>query len=225
MKSRPLLNSLALCWALITSLWPLTPALVPMSGETVAPAAAYQIFLPALMNGAAQPAASGLPSLHEFAAAVADGEAGVVRGVYAPSMLAFRVRQQPADNPGYVSAEPGVVTQFQSAAALGVTGLLAHNHLAGADFFRLGEGMEVSLIYGDGTLALYRVTAIYRYQALQPTSPYSDFVDLSTGETLSVGQVFTQMYAGSDHVTFQTCIERNGDPVWGRLFVIAMPVK
>ena len=75
------------------------------------------------------------------------------------------------------------------------------------------------IVYGDGAMKRYR------FQALDPYSPYSDFVDLSTGETQSVGEVFELVYTGGDHVTFQTCIENSGNPSWGRLFVIVTPVN
>lgn len=227
MKSQLTLKTLALLLSLVFSAVPFVPpaAAMPVTGEAQS---TYQIYLPLVVNGATggmTPAAPQMPSSEAFIASVADGQAGVVRGVYVPSVLALPVRQQPADNPTYVSPEAGTATQFASAAALGVTGLLAHNYLAGAEFFKLAAGQDVQIVYGDGAVKLYRVTAIYRYQALDPYSPYSDFVDLSTGETKSVGEVFTQVYTGGDHVTFQTCIANNGNPSWGRLFVIATPVN
>ena len=227
MKSQLTLKTLALLFSLISSAFLFAPPAVamPVTGEAQSN---YQIYLPLMVNGATggmTPAAPQMPSSEAFIASVADGQAGVVRGVYVPSVLALPVRQQPADNPTYVSPEAGTATQFASAAALGVTGLLAHNYLAGAEFFKLAAGQDVQIVYGDGAVKLYRVTAIYRYQALDPYSPYSNFVDLSTGETKSVGEVFMQVYAGGDHVTFQTCIANNGNPSWGRLFVIATPVN
>ena len=227
MKSQLTLKTLALLFSLVFSAVPFVPPAVtmPVTGEVQS---SYQIYLPLMVNGAMggmTPAAPQMPSSEAFIASVADGQAGVVRGVYVPGVLALPVRQQPADNPTYVSPEAGTATQFASAAALGVTGLLAHNYLAGAEFFKLAAGQDVQIVYGDGAVKLYRVTAIYRYQALDPYSPYSNFVDLSTGETKSVGEVFTQVYTGGDHVTFQTCIANNGNPSWGRLFVIATPVN
>ena len=227
MKSQLTLKTLALLFSLIFSAFLFAPPAVamPVTGEAQSN---YQIYLPLMVNGATggmTPAAPQMPSSEAFIASVADGQAGVVRGVYVPGVLALPVRQQPADNPTYVSPEAGTATQFASAAALGVTGLLAHNYLAGAEFFKLAAGQDVQIVYGDGAVKLYRVTAIYRYQALDPYSPYSNFVDLSTGETKSVGEVFTQVYTGGDHVTFQTCIANNGNASWGRLFVIATLVN
>jgi hypothetical protein len=228
MKPQLTLKTLALLASLAFSAFTFTPAKAgsSLSGETAQ--SSLQIYLPLVVNGAAggmTPAAPQMISSEAFIASVTDGEAGVVRGVYAPGLLALPVRQQPADDPNYVSPEVGVATQFAPAAALGVTGLLAHNYLAGADFFKLAEAQDVQIVYGDGTVKLYRVTAIYRFQALDPYSPYSNFVDLSTGATESASEVFNLVYAGGEHVTFQTCIANYGNPSWGRLFVIATPVN
>jgi len=227
MKLQLTLKTLALLFSLIFSACPFTPqaAALPVTGE--ATQTTYTIYLPMVVDGASAttPSAAPMPSSDAFITSVADGQAGVVRGVYVPGVLALPIRQQPANNPTYVSPENGVATQFAAAASLGVTGLLAHNTLAGADFFKLAEAQDVLIVYGDGAVKLYRVTAIYRYQALDPRSPYSDFVNLSTGETESVGEVFSQVYTGDDHVTFQTCIANNGNASWGRLFVIATLVN
>lgn len=171
---------------------------------------------------AAAPAA--LPSFEKFVKTVANGRAGEVRGVYVQDVLALPVRQQPANKPAYVSATAGVVTQFQLASAQGVTGLLAHNYLSGALFFNLALDQEVSVIYGDGAVKRYAVSAIYRYQALDPNNTRSDFVDLSTGVKVSAIDLFGAVYSGGDHVTFQTCIAKNGNRSWGRIFVVATPI-
>jgi hypothetical protein len=109
------------------------------------------------------------------------------------------------------------------AAWYGVTGLLAHNYAAGRLFFELELGDDVKVVYGDGQVKRYQVNAVLRYQALQPDSPTSDFVDLASSQQLSASEVFTRVYAGGEHVTFQTCIAAGGQGSWGRLFVIAEP--
>jgi hypothetical protein len=35
--------------------------------------------------------------------------------------------------------------------------------------------------------------------------------------------MFKRVYFGDRHVTFQTCIEKDGALSWGRLFIIAVP--
>lgn len=221
---RQLLTSLAtLAFALI-SVWPAqaaeaTPAAAPVS---------YHLYIPAVVRNASslnttlQPSA---PSLAEFVANVQNGSAASVRGVYVADHLALPVVAQPDGNAGFVSTEAEVVTQFGLAANYGVTGLLAHNYLAGQKFFELEAGDKVTVVYGDGHTKAYRVAKVLRFQALQPDSATSSFVDLSNGQTRSATDVFVQAYTGGDQVTFQTCIAADGQSSWGRLFVIATPIN
>lgn len=201
---------------------PLT-AIIPVAGEGEGQ---YTVFLPVLAQASGAPASSPtLPTLDEFTASVANGQAGVARGVYVMGTLALKIEQQPIGNPAYITSDSEAISQFQSAAYFGVTGLLAHNHLAGAQFFDLHVGQEIDIVYGDGSHRAYRITAQRRFQALDPYNPNSNFVDLETGATLSALDVFNQMYTGDDHVTFQTCIAQEGVASWGRLFVIATPIE
>jgi hypothetical protein len=163
--------------------------------------------------------------LQDFVNAVRDGQSDEIRGVYASGVLALRVVRQPQGDPGFVSAIEGVATLFDQAEKTGTTGLLAHNYVSGGLFFDLKLGDLVQVIYGDGAVKAYRVTAIHGFQALQPKSPSSSFVDLQTAEKLSAAQLFQKMYTGSHHVTFQTCIQQGQEDSWGRLFVIAEPVS
>lgn len=174
----------------------------------------------ALANGSAE---INLPAFADFVKAVQNGEANVLRGVYIQDVLALPVVQQPAGNAGYVSYNKGEITQFGMAAQYGTIGLLAHNYLSGRHFSQLKAGQEVRLVYGDGRIETFIVTEVLRYQALQPTSPYSSFRNLDKEETLTAEGMFKRVYFSDGQVTFQTCIEAEGDPSWGRLFVIAVP--
>jgi hypothetical protein len=158
-----------------------------------------------------------------FVEGVQDGEAGILKGVYVPDVMSLPVMQQPVGNPGYVSQDADVITQFSMATEVGNVGLLAHNHLAGQTFTNLSVGDEVRLIYGDGKIEYFIVTQTLQYQALQPYSPYSEFRDLETSQTITADKLFRKVYRGDRHVTFQVCIEANGVDAWGRLFVIAQP--
>ena len=40
---------------------------------------------------------------------------------------------------------------------------------------------------------------------------------------MSSAGLFKHMYASKDRLVFQTCIELNGEPSWGRLFIVANP--
>jgi hypothetical protein len=166
---------------------------------------------------------SVLPSLSAFAGLVNNGQSAQLTGVYVPNILADSVVQQPADQVTFVSTRQGIITQFGAASSLGSTGLLAHNFLAGADFPNMKFGQLVYLVYGDGHVATFIVSEVQQYQALQPESPYSEFVDLKSGRSMSSTDVFNRAYGEAGTVVFQTCIASGNEPSWGRLFIIARP--
>jgi hypothetical protein len=164
-----------------------------------------------------------LPSFADFSKSVQNGDAAALRGVYVPNVMALPIVQQPSNNAGYVSSKDGEATQFRMASQFGNIGLLAHNHLAGKSFSQLAVGQEIRLIYGDGRVEYFTVSEVLHYQALQPNSAYSSFSNLDKKETLSAEQMFKRVYFGDRHIAFQTCIEKDGELSWGRLFVIAVP--
>jgi len=164
-----------------------------------------------------------IPNLTSFALAVSNGNGATLRGVYAEGAFAFPVVQQPASNAGYVSIQRNAITQFRMASDYGNIGLLAHNNLSGQYFAWLTPGERIQLVYGNGRIEYFVVTNIYSYQATSPYSMNSDFIDLNTHEYLTALDLFHKVYTGPRHITFQTCIEANGNLSWGRLFVIAEP--
>lgn len=166
-----------------------------------------------------------LPTFNDFVSTVKNGQWDVLRGVYIENVLALPIVQQPAGQTMYVSGNAGEITQFNSASKAGNIGLLAHNTLAGVFFQQLAIGQEVRLIYGDGHVRKFVVTQIQRYQALEPENPFSSFRNLDQAETLTATQMFDRAYSGNQHVTFQTCINAQGNASWGRLFVIAAPLR
>jgi hypothetical protein len=168
---------------------------------------------------------ASLPLLNEFVGQVINGRAGELRGIYIPEVLAAPVVQQPAGDNAFVSPLENVVTQFGLAAQYGSTGLLAHNFLAGEDFFLLKKDQKIYLVYGDGQVAAFVITEILRYQALEPNSPLSRFTNLKKDELLSSAELFSKVYGRSGDVILQTCIAREDNLSWGRLFVIAEPVQ
>jgi hypothetical protein len=168
-------------------------------------------------------AESTLPSFPVFSKLVQNGEAGTLRGVYVPNVLALPINQQPADDAYYVSNRNGEATQFSFASQYGNVGLLAHNNLSGKFFSKLVTGQEVRLVYGDGRVEYFVIKDILRFQALQPESITSVFRNLDWNETLSAGEMFIRAYVGERRVVFQTCIEAEGKASWGRLFVVAIP--
>jgi hypothetical protein len=176
------------------------------------------------LHTASAEAVPALPSLNTFAKSMNIGWPGVVSGVYVRDEFALRVVQQPKENPAFVSSAADALTEFSLARQYKNIGLLAHNHLAGENFFLLKEGDQVKVIFGNGKIETFVVSKVLRYQALTPTSPYTDFVDLATGERMNVAKVFKTIYTGEHHLTFQTCIAKDNELSWGRLFVIAVPL-
>ncbi len=172
-------------------------------------------------------ASQGYAGLNEFTNLIYNGQANQVVGVYAPGLFALPVRQQPAGQPDYVDRENDIVTEFSLPRKFGSTGLLAHNYLSGSRFFQLKQNQEVVLIYGDGRLEHFRVSGSVSYQALKPSSPFSEFVDVSNpgSGTLTSADLFNRVYTTRHQLVFQTCIEANGEPSWGRIFVIASMVE
>ena len=165
-----------------------------------------------------------LTSLASFAKSVTDGE-DAVTGVFVDYLFALSVVQQPTKNFEFISSSDKVVTQFNLAAEYKNIGLLAHDYLAGKYFSQLTDGQSVYLVHGTGRVEAFSVTQIYQYQALDPNNPSSNFKDLGTERIYTAQQVFQLMYMGGHHLTFQTCIEKNGNLSWGRLFVVAEPIS
>jgi hypothetical protein len=166
-----------------------------------------------------------LPDLAGSTQSLGNGHSRDIRGVSVSDVLALPVVQQPANHPYYVSNRDGEITQFSIASRYGNIGLLAHNSLSGKFFSRLAPGQEVRVVYGDGRVEYFVVSQILRYQALQPDSVSSSFRNLDQDEVLSAGGMFNRAYVGKYHLVFQTCIEAEGNPSWGRLFVVALPKK
>jgi len=148
-----------------------------------------------------------------------------VNGIYLGQDRFMRVINQPQGRPEYVSNVTGTVTNFQLASRYGNIGLIAHNYLSGRHFTELKLGDPVFIMDGFGKRWIYRVAGIRRYQALNPRSPYSNFIDLDTNEECSVNEVFRRVYGGSHHLVLQTCIKKGNLEEWGRLFVIAEPAE
>jgi hypothetical protein len=147
-----------------------------------------------------------------------------VAAVFSPGKLALHVVSQPRGNNSFISDFSGVATEFGLARTQGNIGLVAHNYLSGQEFFNLSEGDDIHVFYGDKTIKTYQVIELHEYQAIDPQSPYSNFINLNNQQQVSASDLFHQMYAGSHRLTLQTCIQVGTEDSWGRLFVIAMPV-
>lgn len=166
-----------------------------------------------------------LTDMDLFVEQVVNGDSDQLRGIYISGILAAPVVQQPSRRPDFVSSWQNTVTQFSLASKVGSTGLLAHNYLAGESFAHLEEGQEIYLIYGDGEVEVFAVAEILQYEALQPDSLTSVFVDVEDGSRLSHLDLFTKVYDRPGQVILQTCIGMNDNLSGGRLFVVAAPVE
>lgn len=137
----------------------------------------------------------------------------------APIVLAKAelVRVEGKDFIQWLAPDEAAAGWQESSARLGVPGntvLNGHHNINGEVFANL-----VNLKVGD------RVIVSSDYQALDPENPYSDFIDADQpGAQLTSGDLFKQVYTDQDRVVFQTCIDKNGNASWGRLFVIATPL-
>jgi hypothetical protein len=162
-------------------------------------------------------------ALMQFVQTVVSGQEGVT-GVYVAGRFSFPVIQQPEGNPSFVSPVQDTITQFGMAADQKNVGLLAHNYLAGIRFFELRTGDRVYLVFGTGRVEAFAITRILQYQALDAENPYSEFRPVDGTARLSSTDMFNRVYTGPYHITFQTCIAKDGNGSWGRIFIIAEPL-
>ena len=167
--------------------------------------------------------AANVAALQNFVDSVSNGS-GVVTGIYINEYFSLKVGQQPSGSPGHITSNAGEVTQFGLAADYGSKGFLAHNYLSGDSFFDLEIGMKLSLVYGDGSIKNFVIEDIRSFEALQPNSPTSTFVDLDQGGKLSAADLFYSIYNSNNPFVLQTCIANHGVSTWGRVFIIAVPV-
>jgi len=160
----------------------------------------------------------------DFIGAVTTGQQDTITGIFAYDVFAMDVVQQPSNNPGYIAPFEETVTEFSMARDYGTIGMLAHNYLAGDMFFQLEDGQSVYLVFGNGSFQKFTIVDILSYQALQPNSPYSNFLNLEDpNEYLSAADLFYKVYGQEEALVLQTCIENQGIESWGRLFIIAVP--
>lgn len=146
-------------------------------------------------------------------------------GVYFGKNRFLRVVDQPTGKPGFVSSISNTATNFQLAARYGTIGLVAHNYLGGRLFKEVEIGDDIFLMDGFGRKRNYRVSEMLRYQAVNPRSTRSNFINLENKQLYTATDVFKRVYTGKHHLVLQTCIKRGKNEEWGRIFIIAQPVK
>jgi hypothetical protein len=92
--------------------------------------------------------------------------------------------------------------------------LIAHNSQDGQYFDEINVGNLIR--YYDGEWKDYRVTEVLRYRAIPSNSLTPTLFD---GAWHSTAWVYGNIYNKS--LILQTCIYKDGDWQWGRLFVVA----
>ena len=147
------------------------------------------------MAWSTEPASPAAPALTQFILSVQNGQEAVT-GVYVPGRFSFPVVAQPESQPGFVSTEGDTVTQFGMASQQNNIGLLAHNFLAGSRFFELIAGDVVYIVYGTGHTQAFRVTQVLQYQALDPSSEFSQFQEVGDSTVISSTDMFNRVYTG-----------------------------
>jgi hypothetical protein len=169
---------------------------------------------------------TGVPSLEIASAQHETTAATTAAKVDLAGAFFYNVIQQPKGKAGFVSAETDKLTQFSLASKFGSQGFLAHNYLAGSTFTYLVVGSQITVTYDDGHRMTYEVKEIRHLQAIKPNSPTTSFLDLDqNNEKLTAKQVFMQTYGVKDRLVLQTCIAKDKELSWGRLFIIATPAE
>jgi len=141
--------------------------------------------------------------------------------IYAKGKFNFEIVEQGNKGKSYVSSNPDVLTFFSLSKEFGSIGLVAHNFLTGDEFYKLEQGDIIHIKNGSGEIHAFRVSESLSYQAIEPESVRSDFIDLETGNSLNYKELFMRTYGQSGYLILQTCIEKDGNYEWGRYFIIA----
>lgn len=202
---------------LLNLLSPLSPKIIPVTAEANASSEAIDINFQKI----------SFQSFTKFIKSVTLEKSGnSFVGIISPKLFSLPIMQQPAGQPGFVSNESEKITEFGLARQYGTTGLLAHNHLAGANFANLVENDLLILVTANKEYKFFRIEKISAFQALSPNSPYSNFVDLNnTSRILTATDLFYEVYTKEGTLVLQTCIAQGSELSWGRLFIQAVPVE
>ena len=146
-----------------------------------------------------------------------------ITGVYFGKDRFLHVINQPRGNPGYISNISNTATNFRRAGMQGIIGLIAHNYLGGRIFHDLHVGDDVYIMDGFCNRKKYRIYELLQFQAIDPRSMRSDFINLDNKEICSATDLFNRVYTGRHRLVLQTCIKKGNNHEWGRRFLIAYP--
>lgn len=122
---------------------------------------------------------------------------------------------------GFVSETEGIVTLFEAAWRDGSMGFLAHNYLAGYEFYGVEVGDLLRVRLADGSVERFAVREVAVFLAVEPGAEWTDVVDES-GRRLTQEQVYELMYEREGWTILQTCV---GGVYEGWWFAAAEPVE
>lgn len=102
--------------------------------------------------------------------------------------------------------------------------LIAHNYQSGKNFGDIQVGDSLRYQNQQGEWQTYQVRDVLAFQALSPDSEYSD-LKAPDGTIYTTKQIHELLYNHPEYLILQTCIYRDGNLNWGRLFVVATKRK
>jgi hypothetical protein len=114
------------------------------------------------------------------------------------------------DNTGQVPTDDKTIGKFINNV------YIAHNFLAGKYFDN-----NVEITYANGSILEYEEVETIILQAIDPYSPstnYTDGIHIYKPDDI-------HHYVFSKGIVFLTCYDKDGQPAWGRKFIIMKPVK
>ena len=151
-----------------------------------------------------------------------------------PNDLPMVIVQQPKGDPLWISNNIDAFTQIeQPRKEFGTSVFAIHTYGSKNDLYdlKINDFIVYKTISIDNNcnvhanLVFYRVKDILRYQALSPRNPATPLIDLVTGKQYSVESIIDKVYGNNEYVILQTCIYKNGNTAWGRLFVVLEEIK
>ncbi len=95
-----------------------------------------------------------------------------------------------------------------------------------SEILSLKEGDEIKVALDNESVMIYKVYTIDEYKRIQ-SRPLDVFVDLKDNKQYSERLIFDMYYKLFSHtdLVLQTCIEKDGNKIWGVRFVVALPIK
>jgi hypothetical protein len=154
---------------------------------------------------------------------------------FANARRPYRVVRQPNNKSYFVSEEPDVVTRYEgtSNSIPYFNWYLAHNFLPFGKEITMAKTQDQIIAFTTKRAETYVVDKELFYQALTPSSPESDFIDLNDEKKtrLEAKDVVMRMKREAtlkrNVIVMQTCVKGTNqttyqeDPSWGRKFLVA----